>query len=914
MLDRHEELTAIRGLAAAARTGLSGALVLRGEPGVGMTTLLDDAMVVASDMRVIRITGIESEMQFPYAGVHQLCSPLLAQLDRLPAPQRNALLTAFGMREGATPEPFLASLAVLGLLASTAEERPVFALVDDAQWLDEASLTTLAFVARRIDAEGIAMIFAVQDPTDRRLPFEGLPERRVSGLDERFAGDLLSSLMSEPLDKDVRTSLIAGTGGNPLALVEVAGALSSDELAGRAPLPEPLPVGDRLEEAFLQEVAGLPPDAKTLLLLAASEPGRDPALLLRAAGNLDIGPEVATSLSATGLLRIDGQVSFRHPLVRSAVYRCASAAERRRAHEALARSVDEHTDPDQRAWHRAAAAAGPDEETAAEVERWAERARARGGVAAAGALLMRAAQLSSDPRQRARRSLEAARAEFAAGSLGRATALLSEATTQLVGQSDKAQALRLRGAIGFALGQGAETTAMILQAARTLEAFDLRQARDTYLEALEAAILSSPIGSIEGIREAAKAARSAARPPEAETTATDLLLDGIALLCTKGHLASMPTIRRAIQALRRDDNPRWLALGSLVALETWDDDGLHALASLQVALAQASNSLMILPTALAQLGIFSELTAGRFGEAKARFQEARELSSATGSPRAGWWIHSGELLLAACRGQEVETRQLAERCLRQAYAQGLGSAVAATRYSVAVLEVGMARYASALPAALAACENHALWVASQALPELVEAAVRSGKRELAVAAEARFARRAAASGTEWALGLQARCRALLKEGSEADGLYREAIERLQRTRALVHLGRAHLLYGEWLRRARRPREARTQLRHALEVLSSMGAEAFAERARIELSATGAHGTRRAVADSSLTPQEARIARLVGEGASNPQIAAQLFISRRTVEYHLSKIFSKLGVGSRVQLARLVLERPDRISG
>jgi DNA-binding CsgD family transcriptional regulator len=372
-----------------------------------------------------------------------------------------------------------------------------------------------------------------------------------------------------------------------------------------------------------------------------------------------------------------------------------------------------------------------------------------------------------------------------------------------------------------------------------------------------------------------------------EAAAADLLLDGVAIMCTEGHLASMPTIRRAIQALRRDDDPRWLALGALVALETWDDDGLHALASLQVALAQASNSLMILPTALTQLGIFSELTAGRFGEAEARFQEARELSAATGSPRAGWWIHAGELLLAACRGQEAETRQLAERCLRQAFAQGLGGAVAATRYSVAVLEVGMARYASALPAALAACEDHALWVAGQALPELVEAAVRSGERELAVAAEARG-------------------RALLEEGPEADGLYREAIERLQRTRALVHLGRAHLLYGEWLRRARRPREARTQLHHALELLSSMGAEAFAERARVELSATGQHGARRAVATIALTPQEARIARLVGEGASNPQIAAQLFISPATVAYHLRKVFTKLGVASRNELVRMGL--------
>ncbi len=906
LLDRLPERTALSQLLDAARAGRSGVLVVRGEPGVGKTALLEYAVGSAGGLRVARVAGVESEMELAFAALQQLCAPMLGQLAGLPDPQRAALGVAFGLSTGPPPDRFLVGLAVLSLLSEVAEQQPLLCVVDDAQWLDRASAQALAFVARRLLAEPVALVFAMREEGEE---FRGLPELAVGGLGEGDARELLGSVVGGPLDERVRDRIVAETRGNPLALLELPRGVTPAELAGGSGLPgvPGLPgltlLPGRIEDSFRRRLEVLPAATQRLMLVAAAEPAGEPALVWRAAQRLGIGAGAVAPAADAGLLTIGERVVFRHPLVRSAVYRAASAPERRAVHQALAGATDPQADPDRRAWHRAQATLGPDEEVAAELERSASRAQARGGLAAAAAFLERSAALTLDPLRRAERALAAARATYQAGAFDATLALLGTAEAGPPDQLRRAWADRLRGQIAFSSSRGSDAPPLLLKAARQFEPLDPRLARETYLDALAAAISAGRLALGGGMREVAEAARAAA-PPPGPPRGPDLLLDGLALLVTEGYPAGVPVLRQAVSAFRGTDisteeGLRWLWLASHAAGIVWDYDSWDVLADRQVRLARDAGALIALPAAFNnRAGV--HLFAGEFTEAASMLAQAESVIGATGSSIAPY----GALPLAAFRGQEAQATQLIRIATDDVRRRGEGEGLTFVDWAAAVLCNGLGRYKEALAAAERASEDSpAVHFTGWALVELVEAAVRSGVPGRAAGALQRLSGTARFCGTDWALGAEARSRALVSDGADAESLYREAIDRFGRTRLRVDLARAHLVYGEWLRRQRRRRDARDQLGRAYEIFDSIGAAGFAERALIELRASGGQARERAVeAPDALTAQEALIARLAGGGASNPQIAAQLFISPATVAYHLRKVFTKLGVSSRSQLA------------
>jgi DNA-binding CsgD family transcriptional regulator/tetratricopeptide (TPR) repeat protein len=889
LLDREPERALLDGLIEAAGRGSGGALVLRGEPGVGLSVLVEHAVARGSAMRVARIRGAKPERDIDFAALHQLCAPMLERLGELPTRQRDSLAAAFGLTDDCGQDPLLIGLAVLALLSKAAEEQPLLCAIDDAQWLDPPSAAALAFVARRLDREPVAFVFAVHDAV-AGTPFAALEEVGVHGLPPEACRQLLASAVPGPLDADVRDRLIADLHGNPLALLDVSGQLTPEHLAGVAALPAPLPLGDRLATKLLEPITDLPPPTRTLLLLAAAESEATTTILWTAAGSLGLSADAAVPAETRGVLCLRPRIAFRDPLLRLAVYESATMAERQRVHRAVVEALDPVVDRDRRAWHRAAASLIPDEDVAAELEGVADRAKGRRDYPEAAALLERAAGLTPDGVRRYGRLLAAAQAALSAGALGRAASLLDRASLAPLDEHQRAQAQRLRGAIGHAAGQEAGRATVLLGAARALAPVDPRLARVSHLEALEAAIVAGRLGGERSFRDVAEAAHDAPRAPQADAVPADLLLDGLALLITAGPEAARPTLRGAFEALLGAQEPRWLPLGCLAAFETWDDDALHDLTNRQVELTPVTGGA----PAADELGDMDVVVAGRFG---------------AGTVRDTRPIHPADVIASAWRGRPEETRDLAEACKRDAFAHERGLHVAFAHFAIASLEVGLGHYEAAVTAARAACDEAGPFILTPALPELIEAAVRAGERQAAVAAIAQLSERAAGSATNWALGTLARSRALLHDGAPAEQLYREAIDRLRASRAAPQLARAHLLYGEWLRRERRRREAREQLRTARDMFIFMGAHAFAERARQELTATGEHARRRLVDAPAdlLTAQEARIAGLVCEGATNAAIAAQLIISPRTVEYHLHKVFRKLGVSSRTQLARLMLE-------
>ena len=580
LINRDQERYAVDLLIDAAVAGLSGSLVLRGEPGIGKTTLLDYAIGRASAMQVVRVAGVESEMELSFAGLHQLLLPFLDRIDLLPLPQRDALSSAFGLivTDAAAPDQFLVGLGVLTLLSAGASQRPLLVVVDDAQWVDEVSALVLGFVARRVYAEGIAMLFAVGEPADHVLSLAGLTEVRLRGLPDADARALLASAVKGRLDDRVAGRLVAETNGNPLALVELPGELTDDHLAGGSLLPQPLPLSSLLQQRFLRQVRGLPADTQALLLLAAADPSGDPALLLRAAegGGLSLG--AAAPAEAERLLTLQPEVTFRHPLIRAAVYHGAPASQRRHAHQALAAASDPGREAERRAWHLAAAATGRDEQVAAELERCAGRASHRGGYAATAAFLTRAAELTPEAARRAGRRLVAAQAHLAAGAPGQALALVERAAPSLARPLERATAQRVTGAIRMALGQGHETLPAMMAAARALLPLDPRLGRDALLEAMEAAIFFRRPGSVEEPRQVALAARAAPPVPLSGPAAADLLLDGFTARFTDGYQEAVPHYRRAVTALQASTDLRWFMLGCLAAGELWDLDGWHALA------------------------------------------------------------------------------------------------------------------------------------------------------------------------------------------------------------------------------------------------------------------------------------------------------------------------------------------------
>jgi DNA-binding CsgD family transcriptional regulator len=900
LLDRLPERAALSGLLAAARAGRSGVLVLRGEPGVGKTALLDWAVGSAAGLRVVRVAGVESEMELDYAALQQLCAPMLDQLGGLPDPQREALGVAFGLAAGAAPDRFLVGLAALSLLSAVAEREPVLCVVDDAQWLDRASALVLGFVARRLLAEPVALVFATHEPG---AEFRGLPELVVEGLGDGAARELLGSVLGGPLDERVRDRIVAEARGNPLALLELPRGVPPGVPRGVPGVPGMPGSSVRIEESFRGRVEVLPAATRRLMLVAAAEPVGDPGLVWRAAERLGIGAEALAPAADAGLLTIGERVLFRHPLVRSAVYRAASPAERRAAHQALADATDPQADPDRRAWHRAQATPGPDEDVAAELERSASRAQARGGLAAAAAFLERAAALTLDPAHRAERALAAAQATYQAGAFDATLALLATAEAGPPDEFRRARADQLRGQIAFSSSRGSDAPPLLLKAARQFESLDPRLARETYLDALAAAIFAGRLALGGGMREVAEAARMAP-PPPGPMRGPDLLLDGLALLVTEGYPAGAPVLRQAVSAFRGTDVSReeklrrpWLACHA--AGLVWDYASWDVLSDRQVRFARDAGVLITLPIAYnIRAGV--HLFAGEFAEAASLVAQAESVTEATGSSIAQY----GALAPAAFRGQEAHAAQLIQTATDDAGRRGEGAGLSFAQWAAAVLSNSLGRYEQALAAAQRASEDSpAIIFANWALVELVEAAVRSGVPERAAGALQRLSGIARACGTDWALGAEARSRALVSDGDPAENLYREAIDRFGRTRLRVDLARAHLVYGEWLRRERRRRDARDQLGRADEIFDSVGAAAFAERARIELRATGGHARQRTIeTPDSLTAQEALIARLAGEGASNPEIAAQLFISPATVAYHLRKVFTKLGISSRNQLA------------
>jgi DNA-binding CsgD family transcriptional regulator/tetratricopeptide (TPR) repeat protein len=898
---RASECALLDNLVSAIRRGESQSLVLRGEAGIGKTALLEYLIASASDLTVVRAVGVESEMELAFASLHQLCGPLLDRLDRLPAPQRQAMEIVFGMSAGAAPDRFLVGLAVLSLFAAVAEERPLLCVVDDAQWLDQTSGQTLAFVARRLLAEPVGIVFGAREPGGE---LRHVPELEVQGVHNGDARALLSSAVRFKLDEAVRDRIVAETRGNPLALLELPRGLTPAQLAGGFGLLGAQALTGRIEESFVRRLELLSDDARRLLLVAAAEPVGDPQLLWRAAERLGIGPADAEAAEAEGLLAIGGRVTFRHPLVRSAMYRSVAEEDRRAVHLALAEATDRETDPDRRAWHLAAATAGPDEQVALELERSAGRAQARGGLAAAAAFLRRAVVLTKDPARRAVRALAAAQASLQAGEFDAALGLAATAGAGPLDESQRALVDLLRAHVTFAAGLWSDAPPLLLKAARRLELSDLDLARETYLTAWGAAGLAEDVAARDVLVEICRAVRALPRPPGAPRP-RDLMLDGFALLITEGHAAAAPTLQRAVLAVANlpvEDVLRWGWMTAGASAAVWDHEGWLASCTRQVQVVRDAGALAALPIHLTYLGMATVWT-GDFAGTASLIAEIESVAAVTGSRFPPYTL----LRLRALQGREGE----ATAAIASAIGQFGGQGTTALRayWAAAVLYNGLARYEEAASAARRATTdalNH--WIPTWVLPELVEAATRGGGARgggagLARDALDRLAKTTGPCGTEFALGIEARCRALLSHGTAADELYREAIERLRRTRLAPEIARAHLLYGEWLRRENRRVDAREQLRTAHEMLVAIGMEAFAERARQELSATGEKVRKRTVETrDDLTAQERQIARLACDGLSNPEIAARLFLSSRTVEWHLRNVFTKLGIRSRRELA------------
>jgi DNA-binding CsgD family transcriptional regulator len=899
LTDRRGEREVLDRFVEAVRSGESRTLVVRGDAGVGKTVLLDYMAGQARGCRVARAVGVQTEMELAFAGLHQLCAPVLNRAEHLPVPQREALRTAFGLSAGPPADLFLIGLAMLTLLSEVAGEEPLICLIDDEQWLDHASAQALGFVARRLAADPVGLVFAARESGPE---LAGLPELEVGGLPEDDARALLDSALPGPIDARVRDQIVAETQGNPLALLELPRGLTPAELAGGFGLPRAAPLSGRIEESFRRQLQALPADARRLLLVAAAEPHGELPLVWRAAEWLGIRIQAATPALEAGLVEFGTRVRFRHPLLRSASYRMASVADRQAVHSALAEATDAEAAPDRRAWHRAMAAAGPDEEVAAELERSAGRAQARGGLAAAAAFLERSVLLTADPARRAERTLAAAQANLQAGAFGAAVELVADAEAGSLDEMQSARADLLRGEIVFASGMGSDAPPLLLKAAKRLEPLDTGLARETYLTAWIAALFAGGLAGAGDLVEVSRAALALPIPADQPHPA-DLVLAGLATVVTDGPTAAAPTLRRAISAFNDAEMSvaeelRWGWFAQAAASALWDDDAWRTMLARQVQLARDVGALDQLPITLGALGTAVAWT-GDFTAAAALVAEADAVCEATGSRAAPF----AAMMLASLRGRQAEATPLIEATVAGATAGGQGIAVAYARWVAAIGHNGLGGYADALGAATQASEDTStLYIAMWALPELIEAAARSGNRHLGTGALERLADFTRAGETDFGLGIEARSRALLSEGEAADSLYREAIYRLGRTKLRPELARAHLLYGEWLRREKRRADARAKLRIAHDMLAAMGMEAFAERARHELLATGETVRARTVETvSALSSQEAHIARLAIEGHTNAEIGAQLFLSVRTVEWHLRKIFTKLGIASRREL-------------
>jgi DNA-binding CsgD family transcriptional regulator len=898
LLGRGPETTRLDELIRDAAAGRGGALVIEGDPGVGKTALLEDAAQRASGLSVLRVAGVESELTLPYAALHQLCARMIAGRDRLPAPQADALGVALGGLAGPAPDRFLVSLGVLGLLSDFAGERPLLCLVDDAQWIDQESLQALAFVARRAEADPFAILFSTRIALEA---LAGVPRLVVEGLAEPDARALLASVAPGRLDPRVRDRIIAETHGNPLALLELPHGLSRDQLAGGFGLPDPERLSSRIEEGFLRRARAFPMATQQVLLLIAADPVGDTSVLRRAARALGISlDQDAGPAEADGLISVAGHVRFRHPLVRSAIYRTASPGGRRTAHGALAGAIDADQDRDRRAWHLAHGTVFPSDEVAGELERSADRAKSRGGPAAAAAFLELAANLTSDSRRRAALTIASAESKYDAGALHQASAFLDGLDMASLDDADRAHLDLIRARILFTAGGSGETVVLMAKAAKRLESINADLARATYLHAFSAGTFLGRDVTLDQWRDLGRAA-SAAPPPTGPASARDMLLDGLALQFTAGYSQSLVPLRRALGELAAGDRHiensieiSWLSC--CVAIIIWDDNSWNVLSARFVDEGHRTGALVHLLAAV-QMRAIERVLAGDFAEAASLVEEKNLLTSVIGPTHGG---DSAATFLAAWQGREVDN---AADVFRPPPSQIWGFEADVSCYATAVLCNALGHYKPAMEAARTfLADANGRW--APALPELVEAAMRCGQPELARLAVDQLAMTTAASGTNWAAGLECLCRALTADDDGAERLFVESIDHLEQTCIVTSFARAKLLYGEWLRRQGRRIDARTQLRAASDIFVSMGAEAFAARAGRELAATGERLPKRSVSPTvQLTSQEAQIVRLAMDGQANAGIAAQMFISPRTVEYHLHKIFTKLGITSRNQLTR-----------
>ncbi|MGW4353222.1 AAA family ATPase [Nocardia sp. NPDC004582] len=887
-----------------ARTGESGALVLRGEAGIGKTTLLEYLAEQATGCRVVQVTGVESELELPFAALHQLCLPMFDLIPALPDPQSRALRVIFGHEAGEAPDKFVVGLAVLGLLSEAAAHQPVVCLVDDAQWVDDASVQVLGFVARRLAAESVLMVFAVREPAGERL-LAGIPALSVSGLGHDEAAALLTAILPGQLDRRVRDRIVAETQGNPLALLELAQRGKAELMGGFA---FPAIGAGNLHDHYVRRVRELSDSTRLLLLLAAAEPTGDATVLWRAARSLGLGPDAAAPAEEEHLFEVGEQVRFSHPLIRSAAYSAGTPEQRRAVNAALAAALDAETEPERRVWHLAAAATGPDGDLAAALYDAAECARARGGVAAAASFLQRAAALTADARERTERTLDAAQAHLDAGRYDTALGLVAEAEAHAVDDLQRARADLVRGLIGRAARSGREAPVALVRAARRLESLDPRLARDTYLDAWGAALVAGRLAHPDGdLTLVSRAARSA--PPASPASPIDSLGPGLATLVTDGTAAAAPALRQAVRSfLDTGVAPDvFLRRGVLIAnaaLSLWDFEAWDAATSRHVALAREAGALAPLANALNAHRVVV-LWRGDVEHARELGLEEQRVKEVTGTQRASY----GDLFLLAYQGNAAQAAPLIATAAAEATARGEGLGLQITDRATALLHLGLGHYDLAFDAAVRAGEGNLGPFTAQALPDLVEAAVRSGATEAAMRALDRLTAYAMVPESDWAAGLLARSRALVSVGDAAERSYTEAVEHLGRTRLRFELARARLLFGEWLRRERRRSDARVQLKAAFEEFVAMGADGFAERTRHELLATG-EKVRKRTSDTlnDLTPQEGQIARMARDGRTNQEIGGELYISARTVEWHLRKVFGKLGISSRRELRDAL---PDR---
>ena len=908
MIGRSAECRVLDDLVARVQRGHGQALVLSGDAGIGKTALLDHAARRAgSGMRVLRVTGIQTEMELAFAGLHQLLGAAVERADRLQPPRSSALRVAFRLEDGPAPDRLTIALGVLELLSDLAADRPLLCLVDDVQWLDTASVQALSFAARRIEAAPAGFVLATRRPGP---DLSGIAALHVPGLGAPDARALLEDALPFPLDDEIREQIVTETGGNPLALLELPRSVSPSELAGGFALPAIAPLSERIEAGYRRRLSALPADAQRAVLLAAADPVGDPALLRAAAAHLGLRDDAVAEAAATGLLTTGSRVSFTHSVARSAVYRSAAPDARRDVHRALALATDEGTDPDRRAWHRALATAGPDEDVAEQLESSARRARARGGVGAAAAFLERAASLTPAAGARIDRLIAAAALTQNAGDVDHAEELLDVAARAgSVSGEQQARIALARGQVAFAAHRGAESVELLIDAAHRLKQYRLPENPATVLEAVLAATWVVPRPENVDLVKAAVAALAEGGPAD---PGVDLLIEGVRASAEEGYGAAAPVLRRALDVVLADDRGSvaaglatlWFLLCVPVAL--WDEDSWDALLAGETDLARRTGGLCALNGTTRCL-VVRRVLIGDLDGAEQAVGVMDAIASATGKPPT---LHA-QMVLSAWRGDEETTLRLNED-LRAADEPGRRSGSAHhllgmgavdglfADYSMAVLNNSLGRFAVAHGMAATLFEIDDLTMGPLFVPELAEAAARTGAVEDLLAAREWVELRARLAPTPWCLGIAARVRALAEDGDRARRHYLDSIEHLGRSAMRMELARSHLLFGEWLRRHGGRGEARQQLRAANEMFEAVGAAGFAARSARELRALGDKASS-VEGGGALTAQERNVADMAADGMTNPEIATRLFLSPRTVQYHLRKVFIKLAVTSRVEL-------------